>query len=197
LNESAFLFAVRGGWLVLIGGLLLAVVSDQRERRIPNAMTLPLMALGLVWHASVLPGLGLFDSYTTGGLGLAQSAIGAGVALAVFFLFYALRLLGAGDVKLIAAVGAWVGGKALLPVVLAILLAGGVISLVRLIDTKRRLHAIGNLRLIGLQMAGGSGGAALFDPRRDTADRLPYAWAIAGGTILYGLARHFEWVDWL
>jgi prepilin peptidase CpaA len=66
--------------------------------RIPNLLTLPLLLAGLVAHALAggLPGLG-------------ASLIGAGFGFAALIVFYAAGGMGAGDVKFLAAVGAWLG----------------------------------------------------------------------------------------
>ena len=186
----------------MFGALAWACLTDHRERRIPNYLTGALLLLGLLWHAAVLDGSGLFDPTSAGGLGWRQSALGAMTAFAIFFGFYFLKVYGAGDVKLLAATGAWVGIWDLLPLVLSVLLAGGLLALVRMIEPARRARTVVNLQLIGWQFLGaGAGGNAgpggRFDPKRDSADRLPYAWAILAGSAHYALARYFGWWSWV
>jgi len=78
--------------------LAIAVYSDVRSHRISNTLSL----LGL------MAGLGL--QYLGSGLqGVTSGFLGAGVGLACFAPFYLLRSMGAGDVKLLAAVGAFLG----------------------------------------------------------------------------------------
>jgi len=95
-----------------------AATTDLRSGRIPNALTGPAMLGALVAHSAMPGGAGLWPS--VGGL------VGG---LAVFFPFFALRGLGGGDVKLMGALGAWVGWPAVVWVALFTALSGGVIAL--------------------------------------------------------------------
>lgn len=78
--------------------LLLAVIFDQRERRIPNSLIL--MGLFLAWGCNV---------YVQGLSGLLFSLQGLLAGLALLFIPFAMRGMGAGDVKLLALVGAFKG----------------------------------------------------------------------------------------
>ena len=102
-------------FLALLMLLTVAVLTDLRERRIPNKVTVPGLLAGLVIGA-VLEG------------GFPQVALGgASLALLVSFPLVALGGLGAGDAKLLTAVGAFVGPGGLLPAV-----RGGLFHLCRL-----------------------------------------------------------------
>lgn len=87
--------------LVVLSVGLLAALMDVRSFRISNLVTLPLLVAGLVFH-----------SIAFSGAGLAYAAQGAIVGFACLILFYALGGMGAGDVKLLTAVGAWIGPHA-------------------------------------------------------------------------------------
>jgi Flp pilus assembly protein protease CpaA len=101
--------------LVTLAALTTSVVTDLRERRIPNALTLP--ALVIVFGL-----LGL-----AGGWPLVWNAFLGGAACAVPLLFAALPgWIGMGDVKLIAISGAAAGWPGALSVLLLVALAGGV-----------------------------------------------------------------------
>jgi len=101
--------------LVTLAALAASVVTDLRERRIPNAVTLP--ALVLVF--------GLFG--LAGGWPLVWNALLGGAVCAVPLLFAALPgWIGMGDVKLIAVSGAAAGWPGALSVLLLVALAGGV-----------------------------------------------------------------------
>jgi prepilin peptidase CpaA len=140
------------GWTfygVLTAFLVVAAYTDLRAIRIPKWLTLGLLGLGIafnvargIWMGSVLPAdaehpVWQFakDSPALGALdGLLFSLAGFAVGLALFFLFWLLGMAGGGDVKLIAALGAWVGWKwvlALLLVSLCVLVLLTVFSLVR------------------------------------------------------------------
>lgn len=102
-----------------IGVALAACVTDVRTRRIPNALTFGAAAAALVFHA-VAPS----------GQGLTSAVEGWFVGAALMFLPFALRGLGAGDVKLVAALGAWLGPLNAMWLVVYTTIAGGVLSLV-------------------------------------------------------------------
>jgi prepilin peptidase CpaA len=91
---------------------------DVRTRRIPNWLTFPAAALGLV-AATV----------AHGGQGTVSSAGGFLVGLALFFPLFVMKGLGAGDVKLMGALGAWLGTSLVFGVAFYTSLAGGVLAL--------------------------------------------------------------------
>jgi prepilin peptidase CpaA len=104
---------------VFIGALLtLACISDLRTRRIPNALTLSAMLIALVFHL-------VTGGWSAAGWSVAGCLLGA----LLFFPMFALRGMGAGDVKLMAAVGAWLGPSQVATAALASSIAGGVIAL--------------------------------------------------------------------
>jgi prepilin peptidase CpaA len=95
-----------------------ACVTDLRTRRIPNLLTFGAALAGLFYH------------FATGGFeGLGQAALGWLLAAIVFLLPFALGGLGGGDVKLLAALGAWLGPADALWLVLYTGVAGGVMAI--------------------------------------------------------------------
>src|SRR5437660_8307386 len=98
--------------VILVAGI--ASVSDVRTRRIPNVLTFGAAAAALVY---------LFAAH--GWLGLAGAGEGWAVGVLLFFPFFALGGLGAGDVKLLGAMGAWLGPRAVFWVAVYASLAGG------------------------------------------------------------------------
>lgn len=157
-----------------------AAVSDAARQRIPNALVLPGMVLGLAANALI-----------PGGIGLGPAAAGLAAGLLAFLPFFLLRLLGAGDVKLIAMVGAFLGVGHLVGAMLATFVAGGVLALGVAWHAGRLGRMAGNLRLIvfGLLMRTALPGAptvALPAP----SVRMPYGVAIAVGTAAYLLYLH-------
>jgi prepilin peptidase CpaA len=98
---------------------MVAAGWDLQTRRIPNALTFGAAVASLAYHL------------LTGGLaGLAHSAGGWAVGAAVFMLPFALRGMGGGDVKLMAALGAWVGPLDALWLALYAGIAGGILGVV-------------------------------------------------------------------
>ena len=96
-----------------------ACAIDLRTRRIPNVLTFGASAVALLFHAAV-----------DGGTGVAHAGGGWLVGVAFFFVPFALGGLGAGDVKLLGALGAWLGPMKALWVGLYASVAGGVVAIV-------------------------------------------------------------------
>ena len=104
----------------------IAVCYDLRFRRIPNWLTFPAMIVGIAYH-TYFGGIPAFF-LSLGGLLL---------GFAVFFVFYAIGGMGAGDVKLMAAIGALLGPKDVLFAALYTAIAGGVYAILLLVTRKR------------------------------------------------------------
>ena len=165
--------------VLLFDALALAVaaaVVDVQHHRISNWLTYPAMATGILLRW-------LFFGWK----GLGSAFAGCLLAGAIVFLFYMVRAMGAGDVKLLAAIGSLVGPSHVIVVLLATAICGGVLAMVYAIY-KRRIGA--TLRNVGsvLQFHAASGIQAHPELNLDnpSALRMPYGLAIAGGT-LYSL----------
>jgi prepilin peptidase CpaA len=167
--------------LLLFALLAIAVGSDVHARRIPNALVFPGALLALALHALLPAGAGLFG-VPMGSLGLLSSLGGMALGLAFLLPMYALRLMGAGDVKLLAMVGAFVGAGQILAVTVATLLAGGVLALVVAAWQRSLGRVLGNTYQTMLH-AGLSGLAGGIVAPAAASGRLPYAVAIAAGTV--------------
>lgn len=99
--------------LILAAGCV-AAFTDVRSFKIPNYITLPLLLAGIVFHA-----------FLPTGQGMAFGLLGTLAGFGCLILFYILGGVGAGDVKLMAAMGAWIGPMAILILfVMAALLMG-------------------------------------------------------------------------
>lgn len=136
----------------LWAGLAFAVGQDLRSRRIGNGLNAAIAAAGLaMWAAG------------GGWRGLLLSGAGLAACTAIGLLPFGRGWLGAGDIKLLAAVGAWVGLPLVPLLVLSTAVAGGVVS-------------VGTLAFAG--QAAAHRGEILSRPR---AAQVPYALAIAAG----------------
>src|SRR5690242_236558 len=107
---------------MVLGFLLLLLLSaaawhDFHSRRIPNVLVLTGTIAGLLSNA-VLP-------QQMGGLGIFNSFAGLGIGFVLLLPPYLLRAMGAGDVKLMAMTGAFLGAKGVMDAFVYILLAGG------------------------------------------------------------------------
>lgn len=104
---------------IAVGVVAIAVATDLKTRRIPNVLTFGAALAAFAAHG-----------YLAGWSGLGSSLAGWAIGAAFFFPFFALCGMGAGDVKLLAAVGAWLGPAATVWVALFSGVAGGAMALV-------------------------------------------------------------------
>jgi prepilin peptidase CpaA len=108
---------------ILLGILAaIAAIFDIRYRRIPNWLVLAGIIVGFSWNV-----------YSSGWSGLLHSSEGLGLGFVLYFPLYLIRARGAGDVKLLAAVGAVAGPGNCFWIVLLTAILGGVIALLLLI----------------------------------------------------------------
>ena len=153
---------------------LAAVAFDLRSRRIPNVLTFGASVVALVYAGA-----------TSGWSGLGIAAGGWLTGAALFFPFFARRGMGAGDVKLLAALGAWLGPLQALSVGVFAAMAGGVLAIVVSLAHGYLKTALSNVWLIfthwrvaGVQPVPG---LTLTDTR---APRLAYAVPVAVGLMV-------------
>lgn len=161
-------------WWPTLVVVVVATVTDLRSRRIPNWLVLPFLGAGI-----------LVSGWLHGWHGLGQSLAGAGLGLVLFGIFFWLGGMGAGDVKLAAAIGAWVGPQQLLIALVLTGLAGGAIVLVWAVAggfLNELFRDTGSL----LFSRGQHGEMVLSNPLRR---KMPYAPAIAIGALLSFFAR--------
>lgn len=167
---------------LLIGLLLGAAWSDFRTGRIPNLLVLSGAVLGLAYN-TVLP-----PTPTPHLAALWGALAGLLCGLGVLLPLYLMRAMGAGDVKLMAMCGAFLGFPEILWAALATFLAGGLLALIYLLWHGGMRRALRNLTDLGR--------SALFDitlgttptlavDAKNSTGTLPYALAIAAGTIGY------------
>ena len=103
---------------VLIPGMAYACWRDLRSNRIPNWLNAALVLSGLFVHG-----------WLSGWTGIQQSFLGLLTGFSLLIVLWLMRAMGAGDVKYMAALGAWLGPEMTLYAALAGILVGGVISL--------------------------------------------------------------------
>jgi len=117
--------------------VIVAAGFDIHYRRIPNW----LVCTGMVWA------LGM-NVFLFGWIGLKLSLIGVGVAFLVYFPLFILRGMGAGDVKLMMAIGALVGPANWLGILIATSLIGGAAAVLLLLWRKRLSDTLYNVLFI-------------------------------------------------
>lgn len=134
LSKDVFVMLVRETLIVIFVGLLaVAAFSDIRERIIPNAFCLALLALWPfdLWLGTTASGASSGQALTSAMMWSGLQGLGIGLAsfLVGAFLF-ARGGLGGGDVKLLSVVGMWAGPHLWLPFISITALAGGVLALI-------------------------------------------------------------------
>lgn len=161
---------------LLLGALITAAIGaaqDVRTRRIPNWIN----------YGSLVTGLGV-RTYWVGWHGLAQGAEGVLIGGGVFFLFFLVRGMGAGDVKLMGAVGAWVGAWPAVLVMAYTAFAGLGIAVFCMLFYQRVGSTMGNVgELLRFHLTSGVKAHPEINLQDPAAMRMPYGLAIAMGTL--------------
>jgi prepilin peptidase CpaA len=124
-------------WAVTIGVTLVAAFVDFRSRKIPNWLTVPAFVAGLTLRTALFGWPG------------AKSALeGTGLALVLLLPLVLMRALGAGDWKLMGAVGAFLGPILFLFVLLGSILASGIMAVVEMARTRKIRETFHNLYVL-------------------------------------------------
>jgi prepilin peptidase CpaA len=153
--------------VVAAAGALSAVV-DLQTRRVPNALTFGVSALGFALAATHVSGLSL-----------GAAAAGFGLGLALMLPGHIIGATGAGDVKLFAALGSLLGPSRIVTAFVYTALAGGVLAI--LIARRRRLLRATIERTAALVQTAAANVAEIESPT--TNNRFAYAPAIALGAL--------------
>ena len=155
-----------------------AVVTDVRQRRIPNWLTYPGIIGGVILRGMLL-----------GKKGIGTALAGCLLAGGIFLLFYVVRAMGAGDVKLVAAIGSLLGPADAVVMLLATAICGGILATVYALYRRRFRTTLVNVgtalrfhALAGLQVH------PELNIDNPVALRMPYGLAIAAGTLYTFLA---------
>lgn len=168
--------------LVLLALVTAAAIVDLARRRIPNNLLLA------GWSAA----LPLYLMSPQPGAALLGALAGALCGLLVFLPLYLLRGMAAGDVKMMATVGLFVGPTDALQVAVVTWCVGGIMALVVIVSKGRVRHAIGNVRdlLRPLWMRALGVPAAVEPMRQGSVGGIPYGVAIAMATLGLIFMRH-------
>jgi prepilin peptidase CpaA len=157
---------------LLVPLAIIITYYDVRYRRIPNAFVLATLASGLIIN-TIYSGLD----------GTLASLGGSAVAFILMFALHVFGAMGAGDVKLFAAVGSLVGTHLVLPTFLVVILTGGALALLLMLHTgavratmQRVLQILVGL-LPGWEMP-------RFSVPSDRRQTIPYGVAITFGSLI-------------
>jgi prepilin peptidase CpaA len=150
-----------------------AAVIDVQQRRIPNWLTYSAIVMGLLLRA-----------YYFGWKGMLSALGGCLLAGGIVFVFYVVRAMGAGDLKLLAAIGSLVGPHYAFIILLATAIAGGVLALVYVAYRGRMRATLVNVgSVMKFHAWGGLHAHPELNLDNPVALRMPYGLAIAAGTL--------------
>lgn len=172
---------------ILIPAILYASWIDYSERRVPNWLNAALAAAGLIMQGAFF-----------GWQGVGVGALGMAVGFGVLILPWAMHGMGAGDVKLMAAIGAWLGPWMTLLSFGVGAIIGGVVAVIMIFSTGRAIHAYTNIQTIMTKFRrldttfSDFGGAKTFG---NTSQLLPYGVPLTAGTI--GVLMTYYFGGWL
>jgi len=166
--------------------LLLAVRQDISSHHISNKTVFIGMLIGAILNGVLPEGWG-FNTQIPGAIGWWLALKGLAVGMAMLLPLYLLKAMGAGDVKLMGMVGAFLGPNDVLGAVLATLVAGGVMALLVVMWSKQLSPMLQNIKYMfyGSAVKLSTGQAPLMNDLPVSVGKLPYALAISLGTFAY------------
>ena len=166
---------------VLIPGILWASWIDYKERRVPNWLNAAIAAAGF-----------LAQGYFSGLSGLGTACAGLAVGFAVLIVPWLMHGMGAGDVKLMMAIGVWLGPYVTFMSFCVGAVVGGVIAIVMILSTGRLWHAYANLATITQKVTNKDTVFSEFGSAKSfgsTSQILPYGVPLTIGTLIVFFGR--------
>jgi len=176
----------RTGVLLLL--LVAAAVSDYRTFRIPNLLTGGGILFALVYNTLVRPAMHTDWTWAPAGM-----LLGFGAMLPM----YALRIMGAGDVKLMAMVGAFLGAAATATALLFCVVTAGAAALAWAVSHRLLGPMLANVHTIlsGMLWSSVASGQPQVQPEAPpSVGKLAYGISIAVGTAIYLIANQLDFV---
>jgi len=162
-------------WLLVVFVAVWAGVMDWRYRRIPNWLTLPSTAVGLLVNAAL-----------GGWAGVKASLLGLGFGLLVLLPFVVLKAIGGGDWKLVGALGAFLGPNRVISVLIGSLIVAGAMAAVLVVvkgRVRQTLHNMAHLVRALMMLRMPPHEVSLDNP---DAAKVPFGVAVAVTVILFG-----------
>jgi prepilin peptidase CpaA len=190
MNEKLTLFK----WGAVIGASLIAASGDLKNRRIPNSLTFALFLTGLIW------------AIISGGLsGLGEAFLACFLLGIPYVLLFVFAGGGAGDAKLMGAIGTWLGLRQSVVVLFCVAFAGILIALIKAIS-KRQLRFVLTSVFISFYtfIIFVTGGKKLQFANKQpescelsSASQIPYGVAICAGVCLAAAVVWRTGVEWI
>ena len=158
--------------LIFIPLALSITYMDVRYRRIPNKTVLTILLCGIAVNA-------FFGSWQ----GIFASLIGLAMAFGLMLTLHILGTMGAGDVKLFAAIGAVIGSSLVLKTFLIVAVTGGVLALCKMVYERRAAATMFRVGQVFVGLLPGQTVPRLSIPA-DPTYTLPYAVPIVVGSVI-------------
>jgi prepilin peptidase CpaA len=174
---------------VTVPAMAFACWSDLRRHRVPNRLSLGLAAAGLTAQACF-----------AGWSGLKAGLLGLALAFGILLLLWLMHVMGAGDVKFMAALGAWLGPQLTLYALVAGGLAGGALALALIVHRRVWWQASANVGVLLTKMGSLSTAFSEFGSAQSLSRStgvLPYAIPLSVGTLVVLVAHCSGWWEGL
>jgi len=164
--------------LILVPMAIMITYMDIRYRRIPNKLVLITLVGGIAVNTVAHGWSGFFASL--GGMGL---------AFGLMFFLHAFGTMGAGDVKLFAAIGSVLGISLVPPTLLVVAVTGGVFAILKMIHAKRVTSTMLGVLQFFIGLLPGQR-VPRFEIPADRSYTLPYALPICCGSLIALVVFH-------
>ncbi len=168
---------------IMVPGILIASWIDYAQRKVPNWLNASIAALGF-----------MAQGWFFGWSGIAAGGLGLLVGFATLIVPWLMHGMGAGDVKLMMAIGVWLGPWLTFMSFCAGAVVGGVIAVVMILSTGRLWHAYGNLCTIAVKVSSRSTVFSEFGSAKSfgsSSQLLPYGVPLTIGTLIVYFAQSF------
>ena len=190
MNDLAATMADNWPYWVVTLFVIVAAYIDGKELRVPNKLTYPTIIAGWIYSmiAYGMAGEGWY-------VGLGWSLAGTAVGLATLLPAYAIGGMGAGDVKMMAAIGAWVYCETTFYAFCVSAIVGAVLAVIMILSAKQTTkHANQFMFILNeiMTVRNPETLATIATERKSSMRLLPYGIPIAIGTVMY-----FGWMGLL
>ena len=183
MNE--FLTLMNDNWVFWVVSIFAVVAAyiDGKELRVPNKLTFPMIIAGWIFCTvnAAMNGQGWY-------VGLGYSLLGTVAGLCTLLPAYAIGGMGAGDAKMMAAIGAWLGATIVFYSFCVGTIVGGIMAVIMIVsagDTMKHYHQFFMILNEFQTVRDPEKLAKIATERKTTMRLLPYGIPMAIGTVLY------------
>lgn len=170
---------------IIIPAALLASWKDYREHRVPNWLNAAIAATGLAAQTAY-----------HGWAGLQNAAAGMLLAFGLLVIFWAIKGMGAGDVKFMAAIGTWLGPHLTVSAVAVGGIAGGVLAVGIIVARRRWGETLSNFRILATKVCSAQTAFSEFGSAKSLSGSsalLPYAIPLSVGALVVAVSDYSGW----